>query len=116
MKVHGLDGLSGQQLQFELQRGGKFVVYNYCISLLIITLKRAQIYFVRAEESRVAKGLPWTLLSLVLGWWGIPWGPIYTIQSLVVNSRGGKDVTQQMVASLQKPAQPVVAAGPAPLA
>ncbi|HYX70166.1 MAG TPA: hypothetical protein VE825_13600 [Terriglobales bacterium] len=116
MKVHGLDGLSGQQLQFELQRGAKFVVYNYCVSLLVITFKRAQIYFVRSEENRVVKGLPWTLLSLVLGWWGIPWGPIYTIQALVVNLGGGKDVTQQMLASMQKPAQPVVATGPAPMA
>jgi len=24
-----------------------------------------------------------------LGWWGIPWGPIYTIASLVRNARGG---------------------------
>jgi hypothetical protein len=25
----------------------------------------------------------------VLGWWGIPWGPLYTVQSLVRNTRGG---------------------------
>jgi len=31
------------------------------------------------------QSLPFTLLSLLLGWWGNPWGPIYTIQSLWVN-------------------------------
>ena len=32
--------------------------------------------------------------------WGIPWGPIWTIQSLAVNFRGGKDVTDAVVKSL----------------
>ena len=46
----------------------------------------------------------YTLISLLAGWWGIPWGPIYTITSLVTNLRGGKDVTQHVIASLGQPA------------
>ena len=111
MKIQGLDGLSVEQLNFELQRGGKFVVYNYCVSLLLVTFKRGRIHFVRAEENRVSKSLPWTALSLVAGWWGIPWGPIYTIQSLVTNLRGGKDVTQEILASMQPGAPAGTAAG-----
>lgn len=109
-KIVGLEGIqSGGQLQQEIQQGGKFVMYQYCISLLIITFKRpSNIYFIRQEESAVVKGLPFTLLSLLLGWWGIPWGPIYTIQSIWVNFKGGKDVTKDVVASMmsasQKPA------------
>ncbi|HUE54459.1 MAG TPA: hypothetical protein VMO76_01420 [Candidatus Udaeobacter sp.] len=37
------------------------------------------------------KGLPFTLLSLVAGRSGHPVGPIYTVQSMYNNSRGGKD-------------------------
>ncbi len=94
-KIIGMEGIqSGSHLQQEIASGAKFVIYQYCISVLIMTFKRPSgIYFVRAEESRVMKGLGFTLLSLVLGWWGIPWGPIYTIQSLWVNFHGGKDVT-----------------------
>ena len=44
--------------------------------------------------------LPYALLSAVLGWWGIPWEPIYTVQSIASNIKGGKDVTQQVLASL----------------
>jgi len=44
--------------------------------------------------------LGFTLLSLVLGWWGIPWGPIYTVQSLWVNAQGGRDVTREVAAAL----------------
>jgi len=97
-KVVGIDGISPAELNFELQRGGKFVIYYYCISALVVSFRRgSQIYFIKAGESSVSKGLPWTLLSLLLGWWGIPWGPIWTIQSMAVNFRGGKDVTASIV-------------------
>lgn len=101
MKINGLDGLSTSEVNLELQNGAKFVMYHYCISALIVTLRRnSDICFIRSGESRVSKGLGWSLLTFVLGWWGIPWGPIYTIQSLVVNFRGGKDVTPQVLSSL----------------
>lgn len=106
-KIVGLEDIkSGGELQAEIQQGGKFVMYQYCISLLVITFKRfSNIYFISHEQNAAVKGLPFTLLSLVLGWWGIPWGPIYTIQSLWVNLSGGKDVTQEVLASMSSSAQ-----------
>lgn len=106
-KIIGLENIrSGGELQAELQQGGKFIVYQYCISLLVITFKRfSNVYFVSHDQNAVVKGLPFTLLSLVLGWWGIPWGPIYTIQGLWVNLNGGKDVTQEVLASMTSSAQ-----------
>lgn len=106
-KIIGLEDIkSGGQLQAEIQQGGKFVMYQYCISLLVITFKRfSNIYFISHDQNAVVKGLPFTLLSLVLGWWGIPWGPIYTIHGLWVNLRGGKDVTQEVLASMASAVQ-----------
>src|SRR5262245_60156000 len=101
MKVKGLDGLTQEQIQMELQRGAKFVLYQYCISILVLTFKRpSDIYFIRAGEGSVGKGLLFSLVSFLLGWWGIPWGPIYTLQSLWVNFSGGRDVTREVVASV----------------
>jgi hypothetical protein len=51
------------------------------------------------------KGLPFSLLSLFLGWWGIPWGPIYTVQALWVNFSGGKDVTREILVSMSSISQ-----------
>ncbi|MFO0591805.1 MAG: hypothetical protein U0441_29930 [Polyangiaceae bacterium] len=103
MKIVGTEGLSGHEIAMELERGGKFVIYQYCVSILILTFKRpSDIYFIRAGESAVVKGLGYTFLTLVMGWWGIPWGPIYSIASLVTNLGGGKDVTQQILASLEQ--------------
>ena len=105
MKILGIEGMSPDQLQFEIQRGAKLVCYQYCISLLLITFRRSSdVYYIPAGESAVAKGLLWILLSLVAGWWGIPWGPIFTVQSLVTNFRGGKDVTAELSAYLSRAA------------
>lgn len=102
-KIIGLDGIQTQgQLQQELASGGRFVIYQYCISILIMTFKRgSNIYFVRAGEDRLLKGLGFSLLSFILGWWGIPWGPIYTIQALWNNFQGGRDVTTEVLASIK---------------
>jgi hypothetical protein len=103
-KIVGMEEIkSGMHLQQEIASGGKFVVYQYCISILIMTFRRSSdICFVPGSESRVLKGLGFSLLTFFLGWWGIPWGPIYTIQSLWTNFNGGKDVTQGVLASMAK--------------
>jgi hypothetical protein len=103
MKILGIENMSSDQLQFELQRGAKIVCYHYCVSLLVITLRRSSdAYYIPAGESAVSKGLPWTLLTLVMGWWGIPWGPIFTVQSLIVNFKGGKDLTANFGAAMTR--------------
>ena len=106
-KIKGMEEIkTGAHLQQEINQGGKFVVYQYCISILVMTFKRSSgIYFIKSEENAVIKGLGFTLLTFLLGWWGIPWGPIYTIQSIIVNFQGGKDVTAEVFAALSNTAQ-----------
>lgn len=105
VKIRGIERLSQSELDFELQRGAKFVVFQYCVSVVVLTFKRSSdIYFVRSGENAIGKGLSFTLISLVAGWWGIPWGPIYTVQSLYYNFQGGRDVTQPVRTSLSAPA------------
>jgi len=42
----------------------------------------------------------------VLGWWGIPWGPIYTVQVLLNNLRGGvKQTVGDLLAELKIPSE-----------
>lgn len=93
-QIKNIEGLTEDQLNFELNNGAKFVVFEYCISIVIMTFKRgSDIYFIKAGESTVKYSIGFTLLTFVLGWWGFPWGPIYTIGSLYTNMTGGKDVT-----------------------
>ena len=79
-KIVGLEGLSGEQISEDLRNGARFVVFSWCVSLLIVTFKRrTDIYFIRPGESPAMKSLPWTLLSFFAGWWGFPFGLIVTI-------------------------------------
>ena len=105
MTIKGIENLSPDQLNHELERGGRFVIFQYCISIVVLSFKRvSDIYFVKAEESAFGKGIPFSLISLLLGWWGIPWGFIWTISSLVTNCRGGRDVTAAVLQSLPRKA------------
>ena len=101
MKIQGLGNMTFDQLRFEIDRGGKFVIFEYCVSILILTFKRpTDVYFIREGESAMGKSFGYSLVSLVLGWWGLPWGPIYTISSLATNLGGGKDITREVLAAL----------------
>ena len=94
--IRGAEKMSPTELQFELDRGGKLVVFYYCVSLLVVTFRRSSpVCLVRSGESPVAKAMPWIVLTAIAGWWGIPWGPIYSIQSLITNFRGGKEIQLQ---------------------
>jgi len=98
MHIKNFNGNDLDDYQFEIDRGGKFVIYQYCISVIFFSVKQSTgIYLVRGKESSPLKGLKYSLLSFVLGWWGIPWGPIYTIQCLFNNFKGGEDVTSQVM-------------------
>jgi len=104
VKIIGVDNTSPEQLKGELASGARFVIYQYCISVLVMSFKRASsIYFIRPGDNAFTKGLPFSLISLVLGWWGIPWGPIWTISTIVTNLRGGRDVTNDVVRSMTTP-------------
>jgi hypothetical protein len=100
-KIVGISGMTPDLLRLEVQNGGKFVIYEYCISLLIITFRRnSEIQYIKPGESAFVKGLPYTAVSLLLGWWGIPWGFIWTPKAIFTNLSGGKNVTQNILPSL----------------
>ena len=46
MKIQGLEEKSVSEIQLELQRGANFIVYSYCVSLILVTFRRpSEIYF-----------------------------------------------------------------------
>jgi hypothetical protein len=80
--------------------GGRFISYNYCFSLLVVTYRRkSRPQFVPLGQSRAIPGLRYTLLSLVAGWWGFPWGPMFTVEAVYRNLMGGTDVTAAVITS-----------------
>jgi hypothetical protein len=102
-KIIGIDNMTVEEINKELSHGGKFVVFPYCFSIIILTFKRSSdIYFIKAGESTFSKSIQFILISFLLGWWGIPWGIIYTIQCLIDNFKGGRDITEQVISALRE--------------
>ena len=101
-KIKNIEGLSFDDINRELSNGAKFVIFQYCFSIFIMTFKRgSNIYFIKAGESTVNHSIGFTLITLLFGWWGIPWGPIYSIGSLYTNLTGGKDISQEVLNSMK---------------
>jgi hypothetical protein len=99
-KIVGTEGMSREQIRAEVLRGAKFVVFQYCVSAVFVTFRRSSnVHLIRPGDGTGGRALPYTLVSLVLGWWGVPWGPIWTVATVYRNSRGGRDVTAQVIGS-----------------
>ncbi|CAA9201654.1 hypothetical protein [Flavobacterium collinsii] len=103
MQIKNIDGLSVSQIRDMVQQGGKFVVFPYTVSFILMTLKRSSdIYFIKANENTFKYSYGFVFLNLIVGWWGIPWGPIYTIGSAYHHVVGGKDLTQAVLSHLMQ--------------
>jgi hypothetical protein len=63
--------------------------YLLTYSVLFYTSKSAGAFRPICEFCSVKAGLLYSFGTLLLGWWGIPWGPIYTVQAIARNFRGG---------------------------
>ncbi|MCL1807280.1 MAG: hypothetical protein FWG31_06230 [Oscillospiraceae bacterium] len=101
MKID-IDNMSVSEIRQELRNGSCFIRYRFCFSLLFFTFMRSSgIYLIRDGESRAAKGLRFTVLTFLAGWWGVPWGPVYSIRSIKTNLRGGIDITENVKALVQ---------------
>jgi hypothetical protein len=98
IKVKGISNLSLHQLQDEVARGGRFVSYSYCLSFFLASFKkRSDVYFLKRGENAFVKSLPWTLTTLLFGWWSIPSGFQNSCSTLIINLTGGRNLTDEVM-------------------
>ncbi len=98
MKIKNIEGLTATDLQQQVSDGGRFVYFAYTVSLVIVTFRDTSgVYLIRSGENTAAKSFLFTIVSFLIGWWGVPWGPKYTMQAIRTNMKGGKDVTDEVM-------------------
>ena len=66
MTIKGAEGMSPDNIRDEINRGGRLVIYMYCVSILVMTFKRpSDIRLVKAGHNTAAAGWPYVLLTLL---------------------------------------------------
>lgn len=63
--------------------------YQACVSLFIVTMRFRSPRVVVGSPANHSTGIMYTLVSALAGWWGIPWGVVYTPQAIYRNLHGG---------------------------
>jgi len=84
----------------DIRKGGRFRAAIYCFSILILTFRRSlDVRYVPAGKCNAGPAALGSFITVLFGWWGIPWGPIYSIGALIANFNGGKDLTKDILAA-----------------
>lgn len=101
-KLNIPDGESFESIMEQRNNGGKFVFYEYLIPRPIVTPGRgaSKIYFIRKGE-KTNYNIKYNAITLLWGWWGLPFGPVY-IPKTLSNNKNGIDVTEDVYNNLTK--------------
>ncbi len=67
----------------------RIVAFPYVLSFILWSQKRYE-SGIFCDHCRSTKSTKWAFVSLLFGWWGFPWGIIWTLESLLVNAGKGK--------------------------
>ncbi|HEY3789757.1 MAG TPA: hypothetical protein VGL71_12925, partial [Urbifossiella sp.] len=63
-------------------------------------------YLTEGWQERYLRGMGYSLLTLLTGPWGVPWGFYFTVRSIWTNLTGGIDVTEEVLAELIESEEP----------
>ena len=91
------------QLEAEIAAGGRFVVYHTVFSVIFMSFRvPTEVFYIPPGEKAGGKGVLYSLVTFVTGWWGFPFGPIFTVWSIFENLTGGKDVTYEIMGQMRE--------------
>jgi hypothetical protein len=98
-----LAALPPESISAHIREGWKCVRFEFCVSFLVATIRCQSAPLLTANwRDRVLWALGYSALALLLGPWGIPWGPVWTIRAVWTNLTGGGDATEEVLAHLHR--------------
>jgi hypothetical protein len=104
-KIKHTAGISLNEFYNDLENGGRIIIYGYCVSIVAKTFRlTSSPYFIKPGEKYSKYRMSYTIYSLLFGWWGLPWGPIYTIDMIRINYKngGGVDTTDELLDKIKQ--------------
>ncbi len=101
IRIRGGEHLTPEQVLHLLRTGSRCVRYEFIVSVLVATFRfQSGIYLTDSWQVRYLLGLPFSVLSIAVGVWGLPWGIVLTARAVWVNLCGGVDATAHVAAHL----------------
>ena len=94
---------SKEELLNAIDNGARFVVFQYCISIIAFALVRySPAILVMNEDELEEKAQSYNTLSKTFGWWSFPYGISETLRSLRINRAGGVDMTEDILLNFKE--------------
>lgn len=88
----------------------RLVRYRYCFSYIIATSTRSSGLYILGSRQALKWRLMCIFSTLFAGWWGFPWGPVKTVQSIFADTVSGGDLSDTVsgfLKSLTSDTEPV---------
>lgn len=76
-----------------IDRFTEITQFQICFSFMIFSAKLSTRHYIKDYHNTTIISLLCTFITLITGWWGLPWGPIFTIQTVAKNILGGSKRT-----------------------
>jgi hypothetical protein len=106
------------ELEERVMRGYRFMTIPYVVSVMILSFRRSMggVHEVNTGEWPMGQVIGATFITCLFGWWGIPFGILWTILSLFYLWRGGRDCTREILTQAlgAQEAKRILAAAPRP--
>lgn len=67
----------------------RYAIFFTVMSFLVVT-RRSPTQGIFCSACAEKKAYRASAITWVFGWWGFPWGPIYSVQAIIANMLGGK--------------------------
>jgi len=76
-----------------IAKNTEVVYYTAILSLLIARYEYRSRFYVVDRERTGFPAFAYIMANTIGGWWSLPWGPVLTLQAIVLNAWGGKRQT-----------------------
>ena len=98
--------------------GHRYITVPYVFSVVVMSFRRSMggVHTVKTGDWPISPLIGASCITLFLGWWGIPWGFIWSWLTLVYLWRGGRDATKEILTGIVGPqeAKRILAVAPKP--
>ncbi len=102
--AHEVEGNGGFYNGILITGKTEITQYHASLSFLLMTVRSTSRFYVVGYDSGLGVASLFTAVSLILGWWHLPWGPVHTVHAVFKNLRGGtRQRTDQLLDDLRNP-------------